>query len=307
MADTHHDFASVVLTLRPQRAALLPLGLGRAAQAALLNWVRELDPTLAQTLHDDQTVKPYTCSTLWGGHGVSGGQIEVEPARTYRLRFTTLTPQLTALMLTSLSSLHRLELDYCPFTVEGWTVDPRQETWAGCGEYQALAAPHLLGQNSPSRYVELEFASPTTFRSGGRNMPGPLPDLVFGSLVDKWNTLSPVAVGAEVRRYAAECMAVAAYDLHSRAWPFKDALIVGGVGHCRYVMTVQDRYWMSVIQMLAEWAIFAGVGAQTASGLGQARRPPRGSSSRAERENGPSPEVGRGQGVRAKAEKRGDE
>lgn len=273
MADTHCDFASIVLTLRPCKPGILPLGLGRGAQAALLNWVRELDPALAQALHDDQTaVKPYTCSTLWGARGVSGGQIEVEPGRTYRLRFTTLIPPLTGLLLDSLSSLRSLELDFHSFTLEGWTIDPQQEAWAGSGSYQALAAPHLLGQNSPARYVELEFASPTTFRSGGRNVPLPLPDLVFGSLVDKWNTLSPVAVGAEARRYAAECMAVAAYDLRSRVWPFKDALIVGGVGRCRYVMTVQDRYWMSVVHMLADWALYAGVGAQTASGLGQTRR-----------------------------------
>ncbi len=119
-------------------------------------------------------------------------------------------------------------------------------------------------------------------------MPVPRPDLVFGSLMDKWNALSPVAVSPDARRYAAECMAVAAYELRSRAWPFKDALIVGGVGRCRYVMITQDRYWMSVIQLLADWALFAGVGAQTASGLGQARRAPE-KAGTSQRENKPAP------------------
>lgn len=151
-------------------------------------------------------------------------------------------------------------------------MDSVAEAWAGLTTFQDLAAPYLLGQEQSDRYVELEYASPTTFRSGGRNVPIPLPELAFGSLVDKWNAFSPVALSPEVRRYASECMAVASYELSSRAWPFKSALVVGGVGHCRYVMTVQDRYWMSVVQLLAAWAKFCGIGAQTASGLGQARR-----------------------------------
>ncbi len=247
---------------------------------------------------------------------MSGGRIEVDPARAYRLRFTTLSAGLTSLLIDFLNtsapamepppnvmlsgakypaspaatSSLTVELDHHPFTLEGWTIDPAQDPWAGYATYQDLAAPHLLVQKSPNRYVELEFASPTTFRSGGRNVPVPMPDLVFGSLMDKWNALSPVAVSPDARRYAAECMAVASYELHSRVWPFKDALIVGGVGRCRYVMTTQDRYWMSVIQLLTDWALFAGVGAQTASGLGQARRAPE-KAGASQRENKSAPRV----------------
>ncbi len=57
MSDTHFDLASIVLTLRPQKPGTLPLGLGRAAQAVLLSWVREIDPALAEPLHDDQPPK----------------------------------------------------------------------------------------------------------------------------------------------------------------------------------------------------------------------------------------------------------
>ena len=273
MSDSRPELASIVLTLRPRQSAVLPLGLGRAAQALLLHWVQDVDPALAQALHDDRPVKPYTCSALWGGRGLPRGQIQVEPERVYRLRFTTLSSELTSSLLNFLSNPpESVELDRHTFALEGWTADPAGDAWAGQATYQDLAAPYLLVQKSPSRYVELDFTSPTTFRSGGRNVPIPLPELVFGSLADKWNALSPVAISPEVRRYAAECMAVASYDLRSRAWPFKNALVVGGTGHCRYVMTVKDRYWMSVVQLLAEWSLFSGVGAQTASGLGQTRR-----------------------------------
>ena len=41
MADSRPELASVILTVRPRQRAVLPLGLGRAAQALLLNRVQE--------------------------------------------------------------------------------------------------------------------------------------------------------------------------------------------------------------------------------------------------------------------------
>jgi CRISPR/Cas system endoribonuclease Cas6 (RAMP superfamily) len=44
------------------------------------------------------------------------------------------------------------------------------------------------------------------------------------------------------------------------------------VGRARYVTTNFDRYWMSLINLLADFAIFSGAGAGTGMGLGQCRR-----------------------------------
>ena len=103
-------------------------------------------------------------------------------------------------------------------------------------------------------------------------MPLPLPDLVFGSLVDRWNSFSPVVLSPEMRRFGAERLAVSRYRLQSRPVTQKQgALRIGGVGRVTYTALGGDRYWLALLQMLAEFARYSGVGVQTATGMGQAR------------------------------------
>ena len=49
---------------------------------------------------------------------------------------------------------------------------------------------------------------------------------------------------------------------------------LGSLHDVQYVVTRYDRYWMSIIQLLADYAFYAGVGRFTALGLGQARHSP---------------------------------
>jgi len=121
--------------------------------------------------------------------------------------------------------------------------------------------------------VSLQFASPTTFKSGEKHVPVPLPAWVFGSLLEKWNAFAPVALPAEVRRFAEECLALTAYRLSTRMIPLKEGgLRAGAVGQARYTALNHDRYWLSLINLLADFALFAGVGAGTGMGLGQVRK-----------------------------------
>ncbi|MDE3091666.1 MAG: CRISPR system precrRNA processing endoribonuclease RAMP protein Cas6, partial [Chloroflexota bacterium] len=78
----------------------------------------------------------------------------------------------------------------------------------------------------------------------------------------------------EARRFAAECLVVSRFELRSHAVPFKNesAFKSGAVGKVTYTTTNRDRYWLSVMNVLADYAWFAGVGISTTMGMGQARR-----------------------------------
>ena len=144
--------------------------------------------------------------------------------------------------------------------------------WAALSDYQTLSAPYLLAKIQAPRRVTLKFTSPTTFKSRGMHVPVPLPGLVFGSLLNRWNAFAPVVFPDEVRRYAEECLAISRYKLQSRSVPMKSSgLRMGGTGEVTYVTLNYDRYWMSIIQTLALFARFSGVGAGTTIGLGQCR------------------------------------
>lgn len=268
---------SLVLMLQVKEEAVLPPHLGRASHAVFLKGVAERDPVLAERLHAPDERRPFTCSSLVGVRleRVDGElRAVVSPGSPLFLRYTGLTAEVSEhLARWAESPPPVVEIEGVRLTVQGATLDPSVHPWAGQTTYPALLRKSLPTEGPLPRHLELEFLSPTAFHSGGRNVPLPLPDLVYGSLVEKWNDFSPVTVSPEVRRFAQECMAISRYELSTRAVPGKgDGMQIGFVGHCRYAILRADPYWISVLQALTDYAFYAGVGYQTTTGMGQARR-----------------------------------
>lgn len=268
------ELLSLVLELRPEAAPgrALPAWWGAAAHALLLSAVRQVNPGLAARLHDEQGPRPFTTSTLMG----VGVHRTLDPACLYTLRFTALQAEVASALLEAssvggpLAPGARLELDYLPFTVERVLLTPAEHPWAGESSYQRLMSAHLV-QPAPPRRLHLRLASPTGFRSAEKQQPFPLPELVFGSLLERWNIFSPMAFPAEVRRFAAECLGVSAFNLRTRSAQLKDGgLRIGCVGEVTFTALHYDRYWMSLLHTLAAYAFFSGVGASTPLGFGQA-------------------------------------
>lgn len=277
------DLLSLVFTLRPCAPAdpqrPLPAWWGRAAQAMVLSALAKSDPELAAALHDEQGPRPLTASTLMGRFP----QRSLDLQGDYRLRITALTmPVCTRLMEAiqpggALAPGTTIELDYLPFIVQAVTAQPEEQEWAAASSFQELSARHLLTSEPPSRHIALQFTSPTAFHSEERTQPLPLPELVFGSLLQRWNAFSPLAFPQELRRYVKECLAVQRFRIESRAVPYKEGgLRVGFIGEVVFTTLNFDRYWLGQIHALAAFSLFSGVGVQTSAGMGQCRPlPPR--------------------------------
>lgn len=272
---------SLVLTLRPleipPHRADFPRWWGRASQAALLDVVRRANPALAEALHADpqsqisNLPRPYTASTLMGKFDRQSGAPKKE--ETYSLRWTSLTPELTGLLLkfaeTAVGS--GLELDHVPFRVLAAASKAGEQPWAGHESYAALGSRFLPGIEIPRR-VAFQFTSPVVFKSGGLSHPLPTASLVFNSLIEKWNAFAPLAFAPELRRYAETCLAVSRFDLESRPVPLKEGgLRIGAVGEITFTATNFDRFWLGQVHTLTAFALFAGLGSGTAYGLGQVR------------------------------------
>lgn len=292
------DLLSLVLTLRPtpgpghpspsgdspdEKAdeGREPQWMGRAAHSLLLDCVRQADPALAESLHAGTGLRPFTASGLIG----SSPRYKLSPERSYHLRLTALTAPVTQALLAAFQAGplrvgETLTLADARLRVEaadwGESSDPNTRlpnAWAAATTYEALSAPWLLGRERPAPRLALQFSSPTTFKSAGKHVPVPLPGWVFGSLLEKWNAFALVALPPEARRFAEECLALTAYRLSTRMLPIKESgLRTGAVGQARYTALNPDRYWLSLMHLLADFALFAGVGAGTTMGLGQCRR-----------------------------------
>ncbi|WP_029214727.1 CRISPR system precrRNA processing endoribonuclease RAMP protein Cas6 [Kallotenue papyrolyticum] len=262
---------ALVLTLRPVGDAPIASYLGRASHAALLRAVAAQDAALAQRLHDDETLKPFAASDLLDAPATREGRT-VEAERVYRLRWCGLTPELDALLRAwAATPPSNVELDHVTFKVESATTDPARDALAGQADWQELIGLERIGREAPPTRFTLHFLSPTTFRSNGRSLPLPLPDLIIGSLLERWNSVAPVALPAELRRYAAACLALGRFELRSSHLD----LFRGGettfTGRCTLVAINRDRYYLHGCATLLRLGFFCGVGAKTGMGFGMLR------------------------------------
>jgi len=291
---------SLVLQLTATADATLGVEPGRAAQGLFLHWIEQRDPALSLALHDSSEVRPYTASGLLPA-GRYARTSEVRAGGAYWLRFTTLNEPLSRLLLEIAEGLPGTPLDLggAVLTVQSVASDSAAHPWAGHNSYNDLAQAHFLSVANPLRRVTLDFASPTAFHhtvpnssatgSGlerGNDQPGtgnrqletgnrqltvplPLPELVFGSLLARWNAFAPLALPEELRRYAQECLAISRYRLQSQVVRFGQAMSVGFTGQCQYTALVWDPYWLRALSLLAAYAFYSGVGLRTTVGMGQ--------------------------------------
>jgi CRISPR-associated endoribonuclease Cas6 len=264
---------SAVLTIRPLQESTISADQGRATNGLFLEWVQRADPGLAQELHDIEGVKPFTVSGLLGLGRAVRGEVNLDPDHPLWWRVTTLTPRLSQVVLEQvLPSLpDQLILADQPFQVVGATVDETEHPWAGQTSYEDLAQRHLLGAEEPSPWLNLEFATPTTFRSEGKHLPFPLPGLVFDHWLSKWNRFAPLSLHPDVKRFAEECLAVSRYQLRSQVVRFGPATFIGFIGRCSFRALRRDPYWLRLLHTLAAYAFYCGTGHKTTMGLGQTR------------------------------------
>lgn len=185
----------------------------------------------------------------------------------FTLAFTTLDDDLTDLWATRIlpvlpgAGITLGEKSYGVVTVETETTTDAD-----------LIQQHTLSAEPPQRGLTLRFRTPVTFHSGGSQFPFPTPDLVFGGLLDRWNSLCDIQLHPDTRTFARECIRISRYRMESRRVDTGDSpygVLTGGTGDCRYVVWRGDEYWQRVVHALAAFSRFAGVGARTSIGMGQ--------------------------------------
>ena len=266
---------SLVLTLESETSVLLPGALGRANYAALLERLNLVDNGLGRHVHDGSDgPKPVTCSDVLGAQAVSGGK-RIVAGEPYQVRVTGLDSRTSQGLVAGFveDPISKWVVAGHRFRVTGVAFNARSNVWSGQSSYAALAERLDAENEGKDRRVTLELASPTSFQSNGMQLPLPLPSLVFGSLVDRWNAFSPIPLQPEVRAFAENMMGITQYQLESAVTSTKNkGFRTGAVGTVLYTALGGSDYWLNAVQVLADFALFSGVGVKTTEGMGQVRR-----------------------------------
>jgi CRISPR-associated endoribonuclease Cas6 len=282
---------SVIVSLTTTKSSPILGALGRPAQAWFLSQVMRKDPQLAKTLHDDNGVKPFTVSTLLNRHGhpYKAGDW-LEDGQECWLRVTTVGEEVSDVFLAHvLKKLPKtLTLYKMDFRIDGYTLNPREHPWAGQASFAEIAQDSKYLK--VPRELRMEFVSPTAFRTNGNDIAVPIPGQIFRSLWQKWNAVCPESMQLDDLwpDFAADCILVNELTaINTVHWEFAEGTrgaatgFTGTVGFSLLPKTKVSSKWQPywdgadvVMQSLARFSFYCGVGHHSTIGMGQARTIP---------------------------------
>lgn len=242
---------------------------GHGAQALFLDLLRQVDPATAEALHADATSKPYTVAIL---PQPRPSMIEL---RISLLRTELFQPFVQA-MLRQMPGESPLRLGRSMLRLGDviGTPAPQGHPWAG---YSAFADLHARRETAHT--VGLEFVTPTAIGQGsrpdGKQRLAILPDpaLIFPSLAKRWNELAPLPLRLDldaVRAASADTL-ITRYRSESAELDLGKGPQKGFVGRVAYELPTHPAS-SRLLTLLADAALFLGVGMKTARGMGLCRR-----------------------------------
>jgi len=247
-----------VIQLGAAGKGALPLTLGRAIHAAVMQWLSLGDFQLAEAIHNSQE-SPVAISGLLGYRRKPG----TKAGDDFYFRVSLLHGDLIHPLLSGLEQWENqpLELAGYPFAIRSIDSIPGTHPQVGSSDYSLLAKNHKISGD-----ITLDFLSPTSFKQKQNIQTLPLPELVFDSLWRRWNVYAP----AELQFPAVEWQGlISAYELKTHALKMEGGAEIGATGWVRYRFPDPEQARLATI--LAHFAFFSGVGRKTAMGMGQTR------------------------------------
>jgi len=226
----------------------------------LFNWLKEIAPDLSSSIHD-MDEKPFVIGPVNGGKK-ERGKIFLDENSEYSFSLASLNQEMYKVLEMISKELKGTKIQLGSGKLLCTEIIPI------FGE-NGLTYFDLLEKNEISSEITLEFRSPTSFRQQGIQEVFPLPNLVFGSILRKWNSFSPVVLTDGVLNTK---IFVSKYKLKTELVDYSIYKIVGCVGNCSYIIDKSEpSHKKRMLHSLAAFADIAAIGYKTSMGLGDSR------------------------------------
>ena len=196
----------------------------------------------------------------------AGRDIAIIPGHIYRWRVCGLNDTVLKILL-SLPADAGMRVGKAQLRLVETVADGSMDT--GVVDEEALIAG-ALGINA-ARSLTFQFLTPATFRREDMDYPLPLPELVFGSLAQRW-TENEMPLQIDHGRVRDMAWHVKPFHWQGRSvfgYLSKGRGITGFKGTYTYSLEGIDREWQQIFMMLGQYASFAGIGRLTGQGFGR--------------------------------------
>lgn len=270
---------SLILNLLPQSPIPPQFLSGRHLHALFLNLVSSVDRNLGDYLHEAKSDKAFTLSPLQLQH--RGDSASANLHWQHHKPIPTGTPcwwRISLLDDTLFSQLTHLWLNLNP--EQPWHLGPAnlqitsilgtpQKGMPGCWA-NALSYQQLYDQASTrDRTLNFAFSTPTAFRQSKYDCALPTRELVFNSLIKRWNQYS----GIEFPKPLVDHVFPSFFDIHTELVADSRSKFIGCVGALNFrIMGKPEAEAIQQINALADFALYSGVGRKTTMGMGMVRR-----------------------------------
>ncbi|MBD1906750.1 CRISPR-associated endoribonuclease Cas6 [Funiculus sociatus GB2-A5] len=271
---------SLVLNLVPLSPISPNYLTGRHLHALFLTLVSSVDYELGDYLHQASADKAFTLSPLQTPHRRQRRDNTLQwehktaiPAGTpcwwrVSLLDDTLFGKLTQLWL-NLNPDHPWHLgptDLQITSIQGTTQST--QVWANASSYAQLYEK----ASERDRVLSFSFSTPAAFRQGQYDTTLPTRECVFNSLLSRWNKYS----GIEISNLFLESVFPSFVDIHTEILADSRSKFIGLVGEVSYrLMGEVTPLAIKHFNVLADFALYCGVGRKTPMGMGMMRRLPK--------------------------------
>lgn len=214
-------------------------------------------PDYSQALHEANS-NPYSLGPLCGEGRSIDGIYHLASGCEYSFTISSLTDE----MGDAISGLRALIHPAHHFRLG--SADCRWLTLEKITEAKYLE----LLKERPGRQFSIVFVSPTCFRRQGISVLFPSPELVYANLLERWNAFAPVSLDVG----ASEMLFVSRYNLKTSLVRFAKYKMTGFTGKVEYSFSNKAKEdSRQLIEALARFADFAGIGYKTGMGMGACR------------------------------------
>ncbi len=270
---------SIVLNLLPQSPIPSQYLTGRHLHALFLTLVSSVDLKLGNHLHQSTADKAFTLSPLQTSRHQRTGLEDYTLQWEHKISIPAGTPcwwRISLLDDTLFGKLTQLWLNLNPN--QPWHLGPADlhitsilgtpqstQPWANATTYAQLYEQ----ADESDRLIAFSFATPTAFRQGQYDTALPTRECVFNSLLNRWNKYS----GIEIPQIPMESIFPSFVSIHTEIIADSRSKFIGVLGETSYRLLGEvEPLSIKHINVLADFALYCGVGRRTPMGMGMVRR-----------------------------------
>lgn len=264
---------SLVINLTPISEISPSYLKGKHLHALFLTLVTSLDVELGNYLHQSQANKAFTVSPLQISHKSNrilwnhSKPIPTGVSCWFRISLLddALFGKLSQLWLNFNPNL-AWHLGAAELQVTSIFATPQStQPWANSSTYE-----QLYEQSSESdRSFSFQLATPTAFRQGKYDTALPTAELVFKSLLTRWNKYSQL----EIPEIQLDSLFPSFFNLHTEIVIDYRSKFIGCVGEITYRLLGQvEPLQIKYLNVLADYSLYCGIGRKNTMGMGMVRR-----------------------------------